>query len=76
MKRVVTLINQLASLSGTTAALQAQAENANQVAKKYKEDKELLEQVGSTLAGQRLKHITFVRYNHNCKIYVRQLIIE
>ncbi|XP_031153155.1 uncharacterized protein LOC116048289 isoform X2 [Sander lucioperca] len=44
MKRVVTLINQLASLSGTTAALQAQAENANQVAKKYKEDKELLEQ--------------------------------
>ncbi|KAA8594230.1 hypothetical protein FQN60_005064 [Etheostoma spectabile] len=44
MKRVVTLINQLASISGTTAALQAQAENANQVAKKYKEDKELLEQ--------------------------------
>ncbi|KAK2847154.1 hypothetical protein Q5P01_010153 [Channa striata] len=44
MKRVVTLINQLASVSGTTAALQAQAENANQAAKKYMEDNELLKQ--------------------------------
>lgn len=44
MKRVVTLINQLASVSGTTAALQAQADNANQVAKKYMEDNELLKQ--------------------------------
>ena len=73
---MVTLINQLASMSGATAALQAQAENANQVAKKCKEDKELLEQVGSTLVGPKFKRITFVRYNHNCKIYVRQLIIE
>ncbi|XP_054650144.1 B-cell receptor-associated protein 29-like isoform X2 [Dunckerocampus dactyliophorus] len=42
MKRVVTLINQLASVSGTTAALQAQAENANKAAKKHLEDNELL----------------------------------
>lgn len=42
MKRVVTLINQLASVSNTTAALQAQADNANQTAKKYMEDNELL----------------------------------
>nr|AFO64924.1 B-cell receptor-associated protein 29 [Oplegnathus fasciatus] len=44
MKRVVTLINQLASMSGTTAALQAQADGANQTAKKYMEDNELLKQ--------------------------------
>nr|XP_020455814.1 B-cell receptor-associated protein 29 [Monopterus albus]XP_020455815.1 B-cell receptor-associated protein 29 [Monopterus albus] len=44
MKRVITLINQLAAASGTTAALQAQAENANQTAKKYMEDNELLKQ--------------------------------
>nr|XP_061797428.1 B-cell receptor-associated protein 29 [Nerophis lumbriciformis] len=42
MKRVVTLINQLASVSMTTAALQAQAENANKAAQKYMEDNELL----------------------------------
>lgn len=44
MKRVITLINQLASLSGTTVALQLQADNANQAAKKYMEDNELLKQ--------------------------------
>ncbi|XP_068566165.1 B-cell receptor-associated protein 29 [Cebidichthys violaceus] len=44
MKRVVTLINQLASVSGSTAALQAQADNATQTAKKCKEDNELLKQ--------------------------------
>ncbi|XP_077397982.1 B-cell receptor-associated protein 29 [Festucalex cinctus] len=44
MKRVVTLINQLASVSGTTAALQAQADTANKAAKKYMEDNELLKQ--------------------------------
>ncbi|KAM9853516.1 tRNA-dihydrouridine(20a/20b) synthase [NAD(P)+]-like [Aulostomus maculatus] len=44
MKRVVTLINQLASVSGTTAALQLQLENANRAAKKYIEDNELLKQ--------------------------------
>lgn len=48
MKRLVTLINQLASVSCTTAALQAQADNANQAAKKYMEDNELLKQVGLT----------------------------
>lgn len=45
MKRVVTLINQLASASSTTAALQAQADNANQAAKKYMEDNEVLKKV-------------------------------
>ncbi|XP_028275381.1 B-cell receptor-associated protein 29 [Parambassis ranga] len=44
MKRVVTLINQLATMSGTTAALQAQAENANQAAEKYMKDNEMLKQ--------------------------------
>ncbi|KAG7225986.1 hypothetical protein INR49_018587, partial [Caranx melampygus] len=44
MKRVITLINQLAEVSGTTAALQAQADNANQTAKKYMEDNDLLKQ--------------------------------
>lgn len=44
MKRVVTLINQLASVSSTTAALQAQADGANQAAKKYMEDNEMLKQ--------------------------------
>ncbi|XP_073349656.1 B-cell receptor-associated protein 29 [Pagrus major] len=44
MKRVVTLINQLATLSSTTAALQTQADGANQTAKKYMEDNELLKQ--------------------------------
>lgn len=48
MKRVVTLINQLATLSSTTAALQAQADSANQTAKKYMEDNEMLKQVGSS----------------------------
>lgn len=44
MRRVITLINQLATAKGTTGALQAQAENANQAAKKYMEDNELLKQ--------------------------------
>lgn len=44
MRRVITLINQLATVSGTTAALQTQAESANQAAKKYMEDNELLKQ--------------------------------
>ena len=51
MKRVITLINQLATVSGGTAALQAQADNANRAATKYMEDNELLKQVGSTLLG-------------------------
>lgn len=49
MKRVITLINQLAAASGTTAALQAQADNANQTAKKYMDDNDLLKKVGFTL---------------------------
>ncbi|XP_041664493.1 B-cell receptor-associated protein 29 [Cheilinus undulatus] len=42
MKRVVTLINQLASVSANTVALQGQADNANQTAKKCMEDNEML----------------------------------
>ncbi|XP_062374742.1 B-cell receptor-associated protein 29 [Sardina pilchardus] len=42
MRRVITLINQLATAKNTTGALQAQAESANQAAKKYMEDNEVL----------------------------------
>lgn len=53
MKRLITLINQLASESATTAALQEQAANANQTAEKYLKENELLKQVSST-------HCTFI----------------
>lgn len=49
MKRVITLINQLANVSATTADLQTQADTANLAAKKYMEDNELLKQVDSIL---------------------------
>ncbi|XP_068173595.1 B-cell receptor-associated protein 29-like [Antennarius striatus] len=42
MKRVITLITQLASESAITADLQVQADTANQDAKKYMEENELL----------------------------------
>lgn len=45
MRRVITLINQLAVALGTSAALQTQAESANKAAKKYMEDNEMLKQV-------------------------------
>ncbi|KAJ3591247.1 hypothetical protein NHX12_009193 [Muraenolepis orangiensis] len=44
MRRVITLINQLANLHDTSTALQMQADGNNQVAKKYMEDNELLKQ--------------------------------
>ncbi|KAJ8387678.1 hypothetical protein AAFF_G00151090 [Aldrovandia affinis] len=44
MRRVITLINQLAASKGTGAALQTQAESANQAANKYMEDNEHLKQ--------------------------------
>lgn len=44
MRRVITLINQLATAVSTSVALQTQAESANQAAKKYMEDNELLKQ--------------------------------
>ncbi|XP_015246457.1 PREDICTED: B-cell receptor-associated protein 29 [Cyprinodon variegatus] len=44
MKRLITLINQLAAVSGTTAALQTQADNANKAAENYKKDNEQLKQ--------------------------------
>uniref|UniRef100_A0A3P9QCE4 Endoplasmic reticulum transmembrane protein n=1 Tax=Poecilia reticulata TaxID=8081 RepID=A0A3P9QCE4_POERE len=42
MKRVVTLINQLAAVTGTTAALQMQADDANKAVEKYTKDNEQL----------------------------------
>ncbi|XP_003968428.1 B-cell receptor-associated protein 29 [Takifugu rubripes] len=42
MKRVVTLINQLAAASASTAAFQAQADASNKAAEKYMEDNDLL----------------------------------
>ncbi|CAF95438.1 unnamed protein product, partial [Tetraodon nigroviridis] len=42
MKRVVTLINQLATASAGIAAFQARAQAANEVAEKYVADNELL----------------------------------
>lgn len=47
MRRVITLINQLAVAIGTSVALQTQAESANKAAKKYMEDNEMLKQVKS-----------------------------
>ncbi|XP_034556492.1 B-cell receptor-associated protein 29 [Notolabrus celidotus] len=44
LKRVITLINQLAAASVNTAAIQGQADSANQTAKKYMEDNEMLKQ--------------------------------
>ncbi|XP_046879000.1 B-cell receptor-associated protein 29 [Hypomesus transpacificus] len=44
MRRVTTLISQLASAESSTASLQTQADSANQAAKQYIEDNELLEQ--------------------------------
>lgn len=44
MKRVITLISQLASMSDSTAALQAQADSANQAAKKHEADNQRLKQ--------------------------------
>lgn len=49
MRRVITLINQLASASCTAIALQNQAESANRAAQKCMEDNELLKQ---TLDGK------------------------
>lgn len=45
MKRVVTLINQLATASAGTAAFQAQAEASNKEAEKFMVDNELLKKV-------------------------------
>ncbi|XP_077578356.1 B-cell receptor-associated protein 29 [Stigmatopora nigra] len=42
MKRVVTLVNKLASVSMATAALQAQADNATKASQKHMEDNEQL----------------------------------
>ncbi|XP_051976429.1 B-cell receptor-associated protein 29-like [Xyrauchen texanus] len=51
MRRVVTLINQLAVATSTSAALQTQTEGANQAAKKYMEDNELLKQALTDAKG-------------------------
>lgn len=47
MRRVVTLINQVAIATVTGTSLQTQAESANQAAKKYQEDNLLLKQVNT-----------------------------
>ncbi|KAK2893086.1 hypothetical protein Q8A67_013074 [Cirrhinus molitorella] len=52
MRRVVTLISQLATAVGTSAALQTQAESANKAAKKYMEDNELLKQALTDAKGE------------------------
>ncbi|KAG9345862.1 hypothetical protein JZ751_009018 [Albula glossodonta] len=44
MRRILTLVNQLATSIGTGTALQTQAESANKAAKKYMEDNEHLKQ--------------------------------
>ncbi|KAM4742704.1 tRNA-dihydrouridine(20a/20b) synthase [NAD(P)+]-like [Anableps anableps] len=44
MKRLITLINQLAAVSGTTAALQMQAADAHKAVEKYIKDNEQLKQ--------------------------------
>lgn len=44
---MVTLINQLAAASVSTAAFQAQADAAAKAAEKYREDNELLKKVRS-----------------------------
>ena len=54
-------------MSGTTAALQVQADTANQAAAKYMEDNELLKQVDSIEAQLRLQlknsQNYFIKYN-------------
>lgn len=52
MKRLITLINQLALVSGNTAALQTQADNANQAAKKYMDDNEQLKKVPTSIGNK------------------------
>nr|XP_055046611.1 B-cell receptor-associated protein 29-like isoform X3 [Misgurnus anguillicaudatus] len=52
LRRVTTLINQLASAEGTSTALQTQVENVNQAAKKYMEDNELLKQALKEAEGE------------------------
>lgn len=45
MRRIITLIHQVALAEGTGAALQAQAEGANQAAQKYMEENQKLKEV-------------------------------
>lgn len=67
MKRVITLINQLASASTATAALQLQADSASTTAKKYMEDNELLKQVRRLLStpAHVLLHILWLLVSQN-----------
>ncbi|KAL0962659.1 hypothetical protein UPYG_G00343510 [Umbra pygmaea] len=53
MRRVITLINQLATEMGQTAALQTQAETDNLAAKKYMEENELLKQTLMDSKGEK-----------------------
>lgn len=58
MKRVITLISQLASASADTAAFQAQADAANKAAEKHVEDNKLLKKVRRCHGpvGSRIQH--------------------
>lgn len=67
MKRLITLINQLASVSGMTVALQAQAENANKAVEKYIKDNEQLKQV-FTLILFVILTITFAATSSNSSL--------
>ncbi|XP_026065017.1 B-cell receptor-associated protein 29-like [Carassius auratus] len=52
MRRVITLINQLATAVNTSAALQTQTDSANKAAKKYMEDNEMLKQAFTEDKGE------------------------
>lgn len=65
MKRVVTLINQLATTSAGTAAFQAQAQTANEVAEKYMADNELLKKV-RRCHNRRVQDLEPVTVMRNC----------
>lgn len=64
MRRVVTLINQLATLHSTSAALQVQADSNNQAAKKYMENNELLQQVRLYAFNRRLDMPLLILFTH------------
>ena len=49
MRRIITLIHQVALAEGSGAALRAQAEGANQAGKKYMEENQQLKEVSPAL---------------------------
>ncbi|TSM20254.1 B-cell receptor-associated protein 29 [Bagarius yarrelli] len=53
MRRVITMINQLAVAANTNSALQLQLEDANQAAKKYTKESERLKQALNDSSGDK-----------------------